>query len=361
MKTFNCDQCNQIVYFDNVVCESCGSSLGFRPDSLVMAAFEIAADGTWRQVGSDDGQAWRPCHNYSVENVCNWVIDATEYNQNTLCRSCRTTQIIPALTNPNNKRYWYLLEKAKRHLFYTLLDFGLPIPDRSWDPQRGLSFEFLEDETPHRKVVTGHDNGVITVNIAEADDVTRASIRSAMGEPYRTLLGHFRHESGHFYWDYLIGGSPWQQSFRAAFGDESYDYAAAMQRYYDFGPQTNWSQTFISAYASAHPWEDWAESWAHYLHICDALDTAGYSGFSIVSGPTVSHGAPVRYGNLDTTDFHRILYDRWLPLVQFLNSMNRSLGQEDSYPFLINQSVVDKLAFIDRFVKAHRRQPDPAG
>jgi hypothetical protein len=163
-----------------------------------MAAFETPqADGVWRAAGVEGTDLWRPCRNYTLENVCNWMVP--ESDAQPLCASCRHTETIPALDKPANRTSWALLEAAKRRLFYTLDKLGLARPGVAENPVHGLRFHFLEEVDAADRVLTGHDSGLVTVNIAEADDAEREARRNAMGEPYRTLLGHFRHEVGHFY------------------------------------------------------------------------------------------------------------------------------------------------------------------
>ena len=195
--------------------------------------------------------------------------------EETLCRSCRLNRTIPDLTNPDNCEWWRKIENAKRRLVSQLLNLGLPVMSKvTEDPERGVMFDFLRSPEKGPQVLTGHANGLITLNVEEADDSIREKIRHLMREPYRTLLGHFRHEIGHYYWDRLVADTPWLEKFRALFGDERQDYAAALKRNYKEGPPANWPEEHISSYASVHPWEDWAECWAHYLHVVDSLDTA---------------------------------------------------------------------------------------
>ena len=355
MKTFACTHCGQRVFFDSTRCENCDSALGFVAERAEMAAFAIQPDGDWQELGAAAPTLrYRPCQNYAVANVCNWMVSADA--PGTLCRSCAFTAVIPQLSLPQNQRYWYLLEAAKRRLIYALDEIGLAIPGRSEDPQRGLMFHFLED-APSKKVLTGHDDGLITLNIVEADDAKREARRTAMGEPYRTLLGHFRHEIGHFYWQCLIADGPWLPAFRQLFGDETRDYTQAMEAHYQAGAPADWPLNYISGYASMHPWEDWAETWAHYLHITEALNTAAHWGVSLA---LPEQPAPVLAGSPADDDAQRFrarLIEQWLPLAQFLNSMNRSLGQHDSYPFVLADPVIAKLVLIHRVVQAARGLP----
>ena len=200
--------------------------------------------------------------------------------------------------------------------------------------------------------MTGHDNGLITINLAEADDSERERMRRQMGEPYRTLLGHFRHEIAHYYWDRLVRDAPGIEAFRQLFGDEREDYGAALQRHYANGPPPDWQERFVTTYASTHPWEDWAETWAHYFHMVDTLETA--SAFGMRVRPRVTKGA-----DLSTAidfDPHSAALDRivdsWLPLTFAVNSINRSMGIADLYPFVLAPPVIVKLSFIHERIHA---------
>jgi hypothetical protein len=205
-------------------------------------------------------------------------------------------------------------------------------------------------------VLTGHDNGLITVNIAEADDVLREQQRTQQREPYRTLLGHFRHEIGHYYWDRLIQNSASLEAFREKFGDERADYQAALNRHYEQGPPEHWEREFISAYATTHPWEDWAESWAHSLHMIDALETARATGVMLrprhAEEPKLATPAdPLQPG----ADFDRMV-DEWMALTYILNNLNRGLGLADSYPFVLSAPVIEKLRFVHDTMRSNRLQ-----
>ena len=352
VKTFRCSQCHQTVYFANVRCEACGSALGFLPEERAMAAFDRGEVARWKRIGGEGKQFRRPCKNYTAHDVCNWMLP--EESTEEYCASCRLTQVIPDLTKPENKQHWYKLELAKRRFIYSLQGLGLPIRNRVEDPESGLGFQFLEDFTPEQRVLTGHANGVITLNIAEADDAKREQMRTSMGEPYRTLLGHFRHEIGHYYWDLLIKDTPLLPEFRRLFGDEQADYSASLKRHYEQGPPLNWEETYISSYATMHPWEDWAECFAHYLHMVDALHTAEHWGFTLQ--PAAVDRAPVERVDIRTRakDFDTLLFQQWLPLTRFLNSLNRSLGQNDAYPFTVPAPVVEKLRFIDVLIRGRK-------
>ncbi len=318
-----------------------------------MAAFEPQDDGNWRRVKDDRPIAGpdvlRPCRNYAVANVCNWMVPTDDPHE--FCASCRFTQIIPALNKPENREHWFRLERAKRRLIYSLRGLRLPLRTREEDPHHGLAFQFLEDVPSGERVLTGHSEGIITLNVAEADDAYREKTRHAMHEPYRTLLGHFRHEVGHYYWDLLVDHTPRIHRFRELFGDERADYGAALRRLYDEGPLANWETRFISAYASVHPWEDWAETWAHYLHMTDGLHSAEHWGFALM--PLEADQSPLDVVDIRqrARNFDTLLFKQWMPLTLFLNALNRSLGHPDAYPFSVAPPVVEKLRFIDEIIR----------
>lgn len=329
--------------------------LGYVPELSEVCAFEPAGDNLWRNLHPDaNGALHKQCNNYALENVCNWMLpaDSTE----SLCSACSLTHTIPNLSQPENRVYWYRLETAKRRLLYALSGLGLRVDSRRTNPETGLQFEFLEDGGVGEKVLTGHDNGLITMNIAEADDAARERLRTEMHEPYRTLLGHFRHEIGHYYFDRLVTGTHWEEPFREKFGDERADYAAALQTHYAEGPPADWDQSYVSAYATTHPWEDWAETWAHYLHIVDTIDTAAACGLELNpdarNEPTLTESTPIENVSFDN------LMKRWFPLTYALNSLNRSLGLADAYPFTLAPAVIDKLRFVHKVVAQAGTQQD---
>lgn len=348
MKIFHCDHCQNLVFFENIRCVNCGNTLAFLPDLAEMASLEPVGDGRWRSPEpTAKGRIYRLCQNYSKENVCNWVVPAED--PHALCSSCRLTQVIPNLGKPGHPEAWYRLEVAKRRLVYTLLGLKLPIVNKADDPDQGLSFEFLadQDQPDNKKVLTGHDNGVITINVAEADDAEREKRRLQLHEPYRTLLGHFRHEVGHYYWDRLIRDSNRLYEFRNRFGDEREDYAAALQRYYQQGPPPHWQDRYVTAYCSSHPWEDWAETWAHYLHMVDTLETAAACGLSLrprrPDEPVLRPDPSLQNGISASVDR---MVENWFPLTYVLNNLNRGLGLPDGYPFVLAPTAIDKLRFV---------------
>jgi hypothetical protein len=262
--------------------------------------------------------------------------------------------MIPDLGRQGNREAWYRLEVAKRRLIYSLLELGLPLEDRQTNPEQGLVFEFLEDsgEPGALVVLTGHNNGKITINIAEADDAEREKRRVELREPYRTLLGHFRHEIGHYYWDRLIRSSSRVDAFRGVFGDERMDYGQSLQRHYEQGAVADWQDHFVSAYASVHPWEDWAETWAHYLHITDVTETAEACGLSL---KPVDHNSSTQ-GAIPEGAFDRLIAN-WYPLTFVLNNLNRSLGLSDGYPFVLSPEAIVKLRFVHETIALYEQSP----
>ena len=279
------------------------------------------------------GDGLARCKNHESAIRCNWLATATADT----CLSCATSQTIPTLSKPENHERWRKLEQAKRWLIYDLLRLNLPV-----DPAR-LRFVFKEDRRTNPDVhddhvSIGHANGVITINAAEADEVYREQMRQQMNEPYRTLLGHFRHESGHYYFGVVVTDDLLEEA-RSLFGDESLDYDAALQSYYQNGPQLGWEERFISGYASAHPAEDWAECWAHYLHIRAVLETANATGLR---------------NNIDIRNWEL----EFIELVLAVNEVLRSMGLPDAYPFVITAAIADKIDFVH---KAVSRFTDPPG
>ena len=350
MKTFHCTHCQNLVFFENVRCLSCEHSLAFLPDQNRMAALEQGEDGLWRQPNSGSrDRSYKLCHNYVEHNVCNWAIPSED--SASLCSSCRLTRVIPDLNQPGNQAAWYRLEVAKRRLIYTLMSFKLPLVGKSEQAPTGLAFEFLNDTTKpngdRSRVMIGHDNGLITINVAEADDLYREHQRTQQSEPYRTLLGHFRHESGHYYWDQLIQSGPRLAKFRDMFGDEGADYQQALKLHYGNGPPANWERDFISAYASSHPWEDWAESWAHVLHMSDALETAQSMGLSIRPRRADEPSLVRLPKSLTPADAaFDLMIQSWFSLTFMLNNLTRGLGLADGYPFVLSARVIEKLRFV---------------
>jgi hypothetical protein len=345
MKLFECQDCGQLLYFENTRCERCGRVLGYLPEPAALSAL-VAGDGDrWHPLSAPE-RAYRLCANAAHE-ACNWLVPADA--PGALCQACRLNRTIPDLGPPEHLLHWQRLEAAKHRLVYGLLRLGLPLLSKADDPDAGLAFDFLADprsaERPN--VMTGHAEGLITINLAEADDAERERARKDMGEPYRTLLGHFRHEVGHYYWDRLVRDGPWLESFRTMFGDERRDYGACLEAHHGEGPPPDWQERFVSGYASAHPWEDFAETWAHYLHIVDTLETAAAFGLRIApkAGRTVGLAMEIDFDPCRQSDFDALL-EAWLPLTYAVNSLNHSMGQPTLYPFVLAPTVMGKLRFV---------------
>ena len=332
MRDFTCPNCGQRLAFENSVCLSCGSALGFSLDD--MALLVIAQGPESEHAGAVDEREYRLCANLHLAE-CNWLVE--KYPAGQLCASCALTRTRPADGDVKAMSAFADAEKAKRRLIVELHELKLPIVGRDEDVNYGLAFDLLSSET--EKVFTGHHNGVITLDLAEGDDVHRAQLRIAMAEPYRTLLGHFRHEIGHYYFYRLIGPSAENAvRFTDLFGDPNADYQAALDRHYRDGAPPGWAKNFVSSYASMHPAEDWAETFAHYLHIRDTLDTCAAFGFA-------PSGATFERKVLGPSGFDTII-EMWLPLAWGLNMVNRSMGKEDIYPFVLPPAVLNKMRFI---------------
>ena len=355
MKLFNCQHCRQLLYFENTRCERCGHALGYLPDVGTLSALEPDGDA-WRAL-ANGASAYRPCAN-SQHGVCNWMVPVD--SPTPFCIACRHNHTIPDLSIAGNLERWHKLETAKRRVFYTLLKLGLPMPTEGEDPAKALTFAFMGDpiggapDAP--KVMTGHDAGLITINLAEADDAERERRRSMLGEPYRTLLGHLRHEVGHYYWDRLVDDAGRLEAYRAVFGDERADYGEALKAHYAKPPSDDWQGGYVSNYAASHPWEDFAETWAHYLHIIDTLETA--RAFRVRVDPDAASGDELT-AEVDF-DVYRVpgiepIIEAWLPLSFAVNSLNRSMGQPDLYPFVLSTPVIEKLGYMHGLLRDSRQ------
>jgi hypothetical protein len=377
MKVFACAVDGNPVFFENVQCTSCARRLAFLPDHGVISSLDpveapaggdtpAAADAKGPANGDPlarvfkalapvaNGAEYRICKNAIDYGACNWAVPLAD--DSPYCRACRLNEIIPNLSTQHAVDSWLRVERAKRRLVYTLLELGLKVESRRERPGGGMGFAFKEDLGGVR-VMTGHDDGLITLNLNEADTPFREKLREQMGEAYRTLLGHFRHEIGHYYWDRLIRGTQRLDAFRAEFGDESVSYEDALERHYAIGAPGDWPLRFVSAYASMHPWEDWAESWAHYLHMVDTLGTA--RSYGLVLRPDTGQGGSkgeltelkMATRNLHFHDFDDLLKG-WVPLTVALNSLNRSMGHADLYPFVLSEKAIRKLRFVHDVIES---------
>jgi hypothetical protein len=325
VKSFRCRVCDNALHFENSVCVVCGTALGFSRDER--AIVPVGAD---RRYVDSEGLVWHVCRNLALSG-CTWLA-RLEGGQ---CEACDLTRTRPHDADTEGLRNFRRAERAKRHLVYELDTLGFPVVPKSVDEEDGIAFDMLStsDVSGEDDVVIGHDGGVITIDLAESDAAYREKVRARLGEPYRTMLGHLRHEIGHYYEWQLVRGDRMARCTEL-FGDETQSYADAIERHYSEGPPEGWQKSFISTYATMHPFEDFAETWAHYLHICDTIETAGEYGLTAVG--------PIKVFR----DFRDVVTGVWGPLTIALNMINRSMGKDDLYPFVIPRPVLDKLAFV---------------
>jgi len=358
-RVYRC-QCGRSVFFQNSQCLNCGLALGYEPHAgKVVSLVPAETEELWK-ITPATGRTTRPyrrCANLSTPAGCNWIFHDPRAAGSAahLCIACRLNRAIPDLSIEENAARWGRIENAKRRVLSLLVALKLPLLSRvSEDGQRGLAFDFLAQVPGGLPVMTGHADGVITLNIAEADDATREQVRADMREPYRTLVGHFRHELGHYYWYRLVAGSPELiEGFREVFGDEREDYAAALQRNYSEGPMPDWQSKYVTAYASVHPWEDWAETWAHYLHMIDTAGTAASFGLNRTA-------LGLMFDRFEATMLYRAddpgagqflsLLNSWVELTALMNELSRSMGVHDLYPFALPKAAAAKLQFIHMVV-----------
>jgi hypothetical protein len=318
VRSFSCPVCAHLVVFENFSCLNCGTPLGYSRDKRDL----VTLDGKIR------------CANADVAR-CNWLVD--EPGQ--LCGSCALTRTRPGDDDAAATTAFACAEAAKRRLVYQADDLGLTT--------EGVVFDLLS--SAQEPVITGHADGVVTIDLAEGDDAHREALRVQLAEPYRTMLGHLRHETGHWYWTVLVQDDP--EPFRALFGDERADYTEALQRHYSAPADEGWVEHYVSSYATAHPWEDWAESFAHYLHIRDTIQTAAAYGM-VVGGPDAEAApdAPLAATPREDPSSFAEIIGTWFPLTYALNAVNRSMGKDDLYPFILSPTVLRKLEFVHRAV-----------
>ncbi|HEA29305.1 MAG TPA: hypothetical protein ENH91_04815 [Leeuwenhoekiella sp.] len=350
MKLFQCSHCKSAVFFENDNCVHCGHSLGFLPQALKMIA---TAEDQKFEYPQQSGTLYNYCANH-IHNACNWLVAAGEGT--TFCKACQLNHTIPNLDKEKNLKQWRKIERAKHRLIYSLQRFDLPLSIQNKDSETlALSFDFLAPQQVKgaiKPVMTGHLNGLITININEANAVHRESMKAKMKERYRTVLGHFRHEVGHFYWEVLVRANDKNhKEFTALFGDASQDYGEALQRHYINGPPKDWRKTYVSKYASSHPWEDWAETWAHYMHLIDTLETAYTFGIQTRPqlGESVKMDTKIDFDPYREQDFEKII-NRYIKLTFALNSLNRSMGQPDLYAFVLSAVDIEKLKFVHEVI-----------
>ncbi|MEP1123912.1 MAG: putative zinc-binding metallopeptidase [Ilumatobacter sp.] len=353
MKSFGCSVCGQILFFDNSRCLRCASELGYAPDSGHLDVVVASDDPSSLLLeGDGTGTHYRRCANQTLA-ACNWLVPVDDPEH--LCVSCRLTTVRPNDAETDALVEFADAETAKRRLIHQLNSLGLDIVGKDADPERGVAFEFRSSDA--EDVMTGHDGGVITLDLSESDDVHRERVRHDLGEPYRTVLGHLRHEIGHYYWPRLVVDAGHTDAFRELFGDETVSYQDALDAHYGSGEgptdatagtgDAEWVNTHVSEYATMHPWEDWAETFAHYLHIRAGLDTANSFGFVL--------GEPALTASRDALADHTgvsvgPMVQAWLGTTLVMNAMSRSLGTGNHYPFVLSPTVIEKLDFVHRLV-----------
>ncbi|WP_299200142.1 putative zinc-binding metallopeptidase [uncultured Amphritea sp.] len=353
MQIFQCGHCEHVILFENVRCERCKNEVAFEPKSLRFITV-TEHNGNLIEINKPQGFTWKYCKN-KQQQACNWLVDSDSASR--LCISCELNRYIPNIGTIENLDGWRSLQFAKHRLVYSLLKHQLPV-DRKQAPQdSGISFDFINTTQVVPKdahTMTGHDGGKITITMNEANSVQREQARVDMHEHYRTLLGHLRHEVGHYYWDLLIRDNPvWLERYRAEFGDERQDYSQALQRHYDNGPVPDWSQHYVTEYASSHPWEDWAETWSHYLHLTDIMETATALRVSVNPDYAEKNQGLAMTADIDPygqVDFDAFL-SKALAVIFSANCLNRSMGQPDLYPFVLMPRVKEKLRFIHELLK----------
>jgi hypothetical protein len=370
MKTFKCDcKAHQILFFESSLCVACERVVGLDDKFDKVEPYDLDETSGQYFKAEDPVVRYQKCDNHVDYKTCTGMVNLNTFvpvegEEEVLCFACRFNETIPDLSIIEHIPLWKKMEVAKRRALYTLKAMKLPLETIAQNPKSGLSFDFTTDRDVNdhfastlknqQAVLTGHDSGHITINLAEADDVARSHAKLAMGEKYRTLLGHFRHELGHYYFDKLIAGSPQKHALcKQYFGDDELSYKNAMDKHYKEGAPENWRDAYISEYATMHAYEDWAETWSHYMHIMDTLETA--KNFSI-TGSTIGNAEETEevedltlpqdaYFFSAQTSITNIL-DTWMDFSIILNSLNRSMGMSDAYPFVLTQPVRTKLAFI---------------
>lgn len=281
---------------------------------------------------------------------CNWSLPA-DHGAST-CFSCRLTRRRPEADDTLALERLAETGKAKRRLLVGLADLGLPV-EPYWRVDGGLAFDLLSSHSGLGPVVIGHAGGVITIDLAESLDAHREHLRVALGEPYRTMLGHFRHEVGHYYQWQLVErpAGALLDECREVFGDERASYTEALARHYATGAPPGWARTFISEYATMHPWEDFAETFAHYQHILDTLGTVAHGGLRIDASALFGVRAQDVVPRTSYADVPMaVALEDWRWVSYELNRANRAMGKGDLYPFTIPPAVGRKLDLVHRVV-----------
>ncbi|WP_229053740.1 putative zinc-binding metallopeptidase [Aeromicrobium sp. Leaf350] len=321
MRNFSCSTCDNRLYLENSLCVACGSALGYWRETADI----VVVDDEGKYVDAE-GYVWHVCPNLNLSG-CTWLTRI----EGEPCESCALTRTRPADDDAIGLAQLPVAEAAKRHLLIELTRLGFGWVTRDEDPEQGLAFDMLS--SVDENVVIGHEDGLITIDLAEGDDAHRAKVQAELAEPYRTMLGHLRHEVGHYMEAQHVRGDRIGQA-RELFGNEEISYADEIERHYNEGPPADWAESYISTYATMHPFEDFAESFAHTLHIQDTVDTARWNGLITVEPDAFSI-------------FSDLVTGVWVPLSNALNQINRSMGSDDLYPFVIPPKVLAKLDFVD--------------
>ncbi|CAN5525860.1 putative zinc-binding metallopeptidase [soil metagenome] len=357
MRAFACPVCNNFTPFEQDRCPNCQASVGLHLPSKSMVAITGG-------VAVVDGQRWVRCT--QAQNLgCNWLTPAEHTSDDLYQRGrCVADSLIrhePAPDDTMAREKLVPTTQVLRRLVYQLNDIGLPI-EPWWRTEGGLAFDLLSSYTTGKKVIIGHAGGVITIDLVETLDAYREQLRVTLGEPYRTMLGHFRHEVGHYYQNVLVENGSGAQRYlaecRSLFGDETTSYSDGIARHYKFGAPDGWQASYISEYATMHPWEDFAECFAHYLHITDTIDTCREAGM-VLQAERVRFAAPrdiVALESYADVPAERLLFDwKWLSL--FFNRVNTAMGKNPLYPFELPPPVIAKLGFVHRVIRSEARDP----
>ncbi|MDM7457933.1 MAG: putative zinc-binding metallopeptidase [Paracoccus sp. (in: a-proteobacteria)] len=322
MQRFNCPACGSRVYFHNQAC-MCGQNLFYDPETRQMT-------------GGPDG-----CRMRAVIG-CNWTVEASSRDSHGLCRSCAMSRVIPDLETGPNRALFAKAERAKRWVLANLSQWAwFTDADRGRKPHFLMLSEHLVGRS--EQITMGHAAGEITINITEADALIRLQRQRELGEHYRSMVGHFRHELAHFLFDRLAQAPGFIEGFRSIFGDEREDYAAALARHYK-APRDP-GDAFITGYATAHPHEDWAETVAHLLHLVDFTD-------SFVSTGLTMPGLPPGFRPYEEEDT-ALLLAVGMAVAVAVNDINRALDNDDLYPFVLTPEVRRKITFAHGWLRAH--------
>ncbi|HEX8911914.1 MAG TPA: putative zinc-binding metallopeptidase [Humisphaera sp.] len=338
MKRFAC-VCGNSLFFENTTCVNCKRAVGWCAGCRKISSFDPHPQNGFVCADPKCRAHVLKCDNYFTHNVCNRTVPVGTAGNPAYCDYCRFNHTIPDLSVAGNQAKWARLEAAKRRTLYDFDDLAIPYgtADDGVDPP--LQFDFKADtikaDSKYRdigegeQVFTGHDNGLITINVREADPVAREKARVEFKEAHRTLIGHFRHELGHYVWDVAIKGKR-EDECKALFGDHTADYGEAMKAYYANGPKPGWQSQYVSGYATMHPWEDWAETFANYLDMMATLDSAE-------AGRAMQPLDKRKFDDLAST---------YVRLGLTLNELTRGIGLVDFLPEVIAEPVRKKMAFV---------------